>query len=224
MEAQIMTNIKNTEKEDSHSIEERLNSMTHAIGAGMSIAGMIFLLVLANINGASPLAIASFALYGAFQILLYLSSSSMHLFTDKPAFHKKMHILDQSAIYLLIAGTYTPVALLALGGTWGWVIFGLIWGMAAAGIIMKSFIFTGRHIASDLLYLPMGWLIIIAIKPLIAAMPNGFFLWMGLGAASYCIGILFYIFNKFPLSHVIWHLFVIAGGVSFFIGFAKYLV
>ncbi len=210
--------------QSSHSIEERLNSMTHAIGAGMSIAGLIFLLVIANINGSSPMAIASFTLYGAFQILLYLSSSVMHQFTDKPAFHKRLHILDQSAIYLLIAGTYTPVALLALGGTWGWVIFGLIWGMAVLGIIMKAFIFTGRHIASDLLYLPMGWLIIIAIKPLLAAMPSGFFIWMGIGAASYCIGILFYIFNKFPLSHVIWHLFVISGGVSFYIGFAKYLV
>jgi len=214
----------NRTKQDSHSVEERLNSMTHAIGAGMSIAGLIFLLVLTKLNGSSAVALVSFTLYGAFQILLYLSSSVMHQFTDVPAFHKRLHILDQSAIYLLIAGTYTPVALLALGGTWGWVIFGLIWGMAAAGIFMKSFIFTGKHIASDLLYLPMGWLIVIAIKPLIAAMPNGFFLWMFLGAASYCIGILFYIFNKFPLSHVIWHLFVISGGVSFYIGFALYLV
>jgi len=210
--------------EKSHSVEERLNSITHAIGAGMSIAALVYLLVMTNINGGTAKAYISFALYGSFQIMLYLSSTFMHQFTDLPAWHKPLHILDQSAIYLLIAGTYTPIALLALPGGWGWTIFGIIWGLAILGIIMKSFIFTGRHIASDLLYLPMGWLIVIALKPLIAAMPSGFFIWVIVGAASYSIGILFYIFDRFPFSHVVWHLFVISGSLGFFIGFAKYVV
>ena len=190
----------------------------------MSIAGLVFLLLLANLNGSSALTYVSFSLYGVFQIILYLSSTFMHQFTDIPTMHKPLHIMDQSAIYLLIAGTYTPVVLLGLGGIWGWTMFGIIWGLAAAGIVMKSFIFTGRHIASDLLYLPMGWLILVAIKPLIEAMPRGFFLWVMIGAAAYSIGIIFYIFRKIPMSHVIWHMFVITGSLSFYIGVAKYLV
>ncbi len=207
-----------------HSVEERLNSVTHAIGAGMSIAGLVFLLIMARLQNAPGIVYVSFSIYGAFQIMLYLSSALMHQFTDMPRVHRPLHILDQASIYLLIAGTYTPVSLLALRGEWGWTIFGIIWGLAVLGIIMKSVIFTGRHIASDLLYLPMGWLIVVALKPLIASMPAGFFLWVSLGAAAYTIGILFYIFRKIPLSHVIWHLFVIAGSLFFYIGFAAYLL
>jgi hemolysin III len=205
-------------------VEERLNSITHAMGAGLSIAALVYLLWMTSVNNGPAIAYVAFAIYGGFQILLYLSSASMHQFTDHPRWHKVLHIIDQAAIYLLIAGTYTPVTLLILKGALGWTLFGIVWGLAVLGIIMKSAIFTGRHIASDLLYLPMGWLIIVAIKPLIEAMPGGFFIWVIMGAASYSIGIIFYIFNKIPYSHVIWHLFVISGGLGFFIAFASYVV
>lgn len=212
------------DKGRSQTLEERFNTLTHAVGAGMSIAGLIFLLLAAQHSGADAITYIAFAIYGAMQILLYLSSSMLHQFIDVPAWYKPLHILDQSAIYLLIAGTYTPVTLLALQGTWGWSLFGVIWGLALLGILMKSIFIRGKHIATDLLYLPMGWLVAIALKPLAAVMPPGFFIWAALGAASYTIGIIFYIFEKIPMSHVIWHLFVISGSLAFYIGFLKYLV
>lgn len=206
------------------SVEEKLNSITHGIGAGMSIAGLIFLLVLSGIKPGTSIRFLAFTIYGAFQILLYLSSTLTHIFTDRPRVHKPLRIIDQASVYLLIAGTYTPVALLALPSPWSWVIFGLIWAMAVAGILMKTVFLPGKNIASDLLYLPMGWLILIAIKPLQETAPQGFLMWTMLGGALYTGGIVFYLWKKLPFSHVIWHLFVIAGGISFFLGFAKYLI
>lgn len=206
-----------------HSIEEKLNAVTHAIGAGMSIAGLIFLLVLTQMNSGGTLRYVAFSIYGAFQILLYLSSAFTHIFTDYPRIHKPLRIIDQAAVYLLIAGTYTPAALIAMPGTWGWTVFGLIWGLAIAGILMKTVFIPGKNIASDLLYIPMGWLIVIAFKPLKAMAPEGFVTWMMLGGGLYTGGIIFYLMKKVPFSHVIWHLFVLAGGIAFYIGFAKYL-
>ncbi len=206
-----------------HSVEEKLNSITHGIGAGMSIAGMIFLLTLTGLNSGGEMRYVTFSLYGAFQILLYLSSAFTHAFTDRPGIHRPLRVLDQASVYLLIAGTYTPVALIALRGSWGWSIFGIIWGLAIAGILMKTVLLPGKNIASDLLYIPMGWLIIIAFKPLRDAAPNGFVMWTMLGGGLYTGGMVFYLLKKMPFSHVIWHLFVLAGGVSFYLGFAKYL-
>lgn len=206
-----------------HSVEEKLNSITHGIGAGMSIAGLIFLLVVSGMKPGANMRYLAFTIYGAFQILLYLSSTLTHIFTDRPRIHKPLRIIDQAAVYLLIAGTYTPVALLALPSPWSWVVFGLIWAMAIAGILMKTVFLPGKNVASDLLYLPMGWLILIAINPLRDYAPQGFLMWTILGGSLYTGGIVFYMWKKLPFSHVIWHLFVIAGGISFFLGFAKYL-
>ncbi len=214
--------VKNYEQTD-HTVEEKLNSLTHSIGAGMSIAGFIYLLVLTRMGGGTPLAYVSFSLYGAFQILLYLSSALTHQFSDIPRVNKGFRILDQTAVYLLIAGTYTPVALLGLGGAWGWSIFGVIWGFAILGILLKTLVFREKHLISDLFYLPMGWTIIIAIKPLIDAMPAGFNLWVLLGGILYSLGIIFYISKKIPMSHVIWHLFVLGGSIAFYLGFVFYL-
>ncbi len=206
-----------------HSVEEKLNSLTHGIGTGMSIAGLVFLLVLHGARSGTAVGYVSFSIYGAFQILLYLSSTLTHQFTDRPRVHAPLRVLDQAAVYLLIAGTYTPVALIAMGGRWGWTIFGLVWGIAILGILMKTLFLKGKHLLSDLLYLPMGWLIIIAIKPLRTSAPEGFLVWTMLGGGLYSLGIVFYLLKKLPLSHVIWHLFVLAGGISFYLGFAIYL-
>lgn len=214
-----------TIENDAHSlelVEQKLNSVTHGIGAGMSIVGMIVLLVLGSRAG-DPWMITSFAVYGSFQIFLYLSSALTHAFHDMPKVHNVLRVLDQAAVYLLIAGTYTPVALIVLRGGWGWSMFGIEWGLAAAGIIMKTLIFRGKHIASDLLYLPMGWLILFFIGPLSALVPAGLLMWIFIGGGCYSIGILFYIIKKIPLGHVIWHLFVLAGGICFFLGFILYL-
>ncbi|MCD6342447.1 MAG: hemolysin III family protein [Spirochaetaceae bacterium] len=206
-----------------HLIEEKFNSITHSIGAGMSIAGLIFLIVLTRMNSGGVLRYVSFSLYGAFQIMLYLSSSLTHLFTDYPKIHAPLRVVDQASVYLLIAGTYTPISLIALPDPWGWWVFGIIWGIAFAGILMKTVFLRGRNIASDLLYLPMGWLIIVAFKPLREVSPPGFIMWTILGGGLYTGGIVFYLWKKLPFSHVLWHLFVLAGGISFFLGFAFYL-
>lgn len=207
-----------------HSIEEKLNAMTHSIGTGMSIVGLIFLIILSTINQAKPINYVSFALYGTFQILLYLTSSLTHMFTDMPKFNKVFRVMDQISVYMLIAGTYTPVALIAMRGPWGWSVFGIVWGLAIIGILSKLVIFKGKNLFSDLLYLPMGWLIAILYKPFSTLAPEGFVMWVMLGGGLYSLGIIFYLLKKVPMSHVIWHLFVVAGSVCFYIGFAKYLV
>lgn len=206
-----------------HNVEERLNALLHSIGVGMSIAGLVFLLVLTSQGEGGVMRYVSFSLYGAFQILLYMSSTIMHQFTDMPKVYNTMRVMDQAAIYLLIAGTYTPVAFIVLGGAWGWWIFGLIWGMAVLGIIMKTVVFRKPHMMSDLLYLPMGWLILVALRPLIQQSPTGLVIWAFIGGLCYSIGIIFYLTKRISFSHVIWHAFVLAGGISFYIGFALYL-
>lgn len=208
---------------EKHSIEEKLNSFTHSIGAGLSIAGLVILLQQTAVNGGSTLAFVSYSIYGSFQILLYLSSALTHQFSDMPRINKVFRIIDQAAIYLLIAGTYTPAVLLGLQGVLGWIIFGVIWGIALLGILSKTLIFREKHLISDLMYLPMGWLLIFAIKPMMAVLPMDFMKWIFIGGGCYTFGIIFYISKKIPLSHVIWHLFVLAGGISFFMGFYLYL-
>jgi len=208
---------------EKHSIEEKLNSLTHGIGTGLSIAGLIILLVSSGKGGGSALAYVSFSLYGSFQILLYLSSSLTHQFSDTPRLSRVFRVIDQTAIYLLIAGTYTPAVLLGLGGAWGWSLFGTIWGLALLGILMKTLLFREKHILSDLLYLPMGWVIIVAIKPMIRTLPQDFMKWIYIGGLCYTVGIIFYLIKKLPFAHVIWHLFVLAGGISFFMGSFLYL-
>ena len=209
---------------ETHTTEEKLNAFTHNVGAGLSIGGLIFLLYLTRVAEGTVLHYVSFSLYGAFQILLYLSSGLTHMFTDKPHIHGVIRIVDQASIYLLIAGTYTPIALITLRGPWGWSIFGIIWGMALIGVIVKLSMGKGKNLLSDLFYLPMGWTIIVAIKPLMAAAPKGLLMWIVLGSLFYTVGVIFYVVKKIPFGHVLWHLFVLGGSISFYLGFVKYLI
>lgn len=208
--------------ESGGAIEEIFNSITHAMGAGLAIAGLTALIMLTNENP-SPWKYASFIVYGVSQILLYMSSALVHSFASLPRIRYYLRIVDQSFVYLLIAGTYTPVALLLLRGTWGWVIFGVIWTFALIGIVLKSTIFRTHHIITDLLYIPMGWIVLIAIRPLLAVAPAGFLYWMLTGAIFYTGGVAFYAWRRLPFSHTLWHLCVIGGSVSFFMGFSLYL-
>ena len=189
----------------------------------MSIVGMILLIILGLRTG-NPWITTSLTIYGSFQILLYLSSTLTHVFHDMPKTHSVFRVLDQASVYLLIAGTYTPVALIVLRGSGGWLMFGLEWGIAVAGILMKSLIFRKPHIVSDILYLPMGWLIVLFAGPVSALASEGLVMWIFIGGACYSIGIIFYVIKKIPLGHVIWHLFVLAGGISFYLGFLLHLV
>lgn len=203
-------------------IEEIFNSITHAIGAGLSIAGLIALIVLSG-NDPSPWKYASFSVYGASQILLYLSSSIMHSFAALPRVRHVLRIIDQAFIFVLIAGTYTPLCLIAMRGNAGWLVFGVIWGLAIAGIIVKTMFARKPSLATDFVYLPMGWLIVFAFRPMIESTTPGFVVWTLAGGICYTVGLIFFAWKKLPFNHVIWHLFVIGGSVSFFMAFALHL-
>ncbi len=208
--------------ESGGAIEEIFNSLTHAIGAGLSIAGLTALIMLTHLNP-DPWRYVAFSIYGSTQILLYLSSSIMHSFAALPRIRYYLRIIDQIFIYLLIAGTYTPITLIAMRGHSGWIVFGVVWGIALIGILMKTLVFREPHIITDLLYIPMGWVIVFAAKPLMEAVEPGLILWSLIGGASYTVGVAFYAWKKLPFSHTVWHLFVIGGSISFFMAFSLYL-
>lgn len=188
--------------------EELANAITHGIGFLLSIPALIILIIFAAKEG--PLQVVSFTVFGVSMLLLYLFSTLLHSF--KPSKAKNVFaILDHSAIYLLIAGTYTPLVLISLNGVLGWTLFGIVWGMAIVGVVFKCFLINRFRIISTILYLIMGWLIIIAIEPLYTNLSKtGFFLLLT-GGILYSVGAIFYIWRKLPYSHAIWHLFVIAG-------------
>ena len=203
--------------------EEIANSITHGIGAALATAALTILLVFAALKG-DAWRIVSFAIYGSSLVLMYISSTLYHAFTHKGA-KRYFRIMDHSSIFLLIAGTYTPITLLPLRDTdWGWTIFGLIWGMAILGILFK-FLFYGKlEKLSVVFYVLMGWLAIIAIKPMLTNLPTGLLIWIAVGGLFYTLGIIFYAWTKLPYSHSIWHLFVLGGSISHFFGILLYLV
>ncbi len=204
--------------------EEIANSITHGIGVVFSIVILTILLVYA-IWKRSTLSIVGFSIYGLCSIFLYTSSTLYHSF-QKEKIKKILRIFDHSSIFLLIAGTYTPVALLAMDGYWRIGILTMAWGIAIVGIVFKIITFNNfdRHkILSLLLYIAMGWLIVIAIKPMIQSMPAGFFIWLLAGGLAYTLGTIFYAIKRIPYNHAIWHLFVLGGSVLHFLGIFRYL-
>ncbi len=203
--------------------EEIANSITHGIGAALGTAALTILVVFAALKG-DVWRVVSFSIYGASLVILYTSSTLYHAFTHKGA-KRYFRIMDLSSIFLLIAGTYTPITLLPLRGTgWGWTMFGLIWGMALMGILFNTFFYGKFEKLSIVFYVLMGWLVVIAIKPMLANLPTGLLIWILFGGLSYTIGIIFLIWTKFPYSHTVWHLFVLGGSISHFFGILLYLV
>jgi len=201
--------------------EEIANSITHGIGAGLSIAALVILVVLASKRG-DAWRIVSFSIYGATLILLYLSSTLYHSFVN-PKIKNIFRILDHSTIYLLIAGTYTPVTLTLMRGAWGWTLFGLAWAMAIGGIIITTLLLDKLKALLVLSYVVMGLLVVIAIKPMIHMVPRGMIIWLFIGGACYILGIIFYLWKRLPYHHPIWHLFVLGGSISHFLGILFYL-
>ena len=193
--------------------EELLNAYTHGLGALLGIAGLI-LLLLKN-NSEVPFSTFSVVVCGISIIVLFSASTLYHSVRKERQKHY-FRIVDHISIYFLIAGTYTPVLLITLADTRGWLLFWVVWGIAAFGVILKLF-FTGRfEVFSTLLYLLMGWLIIFDFSNLSEAIgPNGI-LWLFIGGLSYTIGIVFYAIQKIPYNHVIWHLFVLGGALGHF--------
>lgn len=202
--------------------EEIANSITHGIGAALGTAALTILVVFAALKG-DAWRVVSFSIYGASLVILYTSSTLFHAFTHEKT-KRYFRMMDISAIFLLIAGTYTPITLLPLRETgWGWTIFGLIWGMAILGIIFKTFFYGKYEKISIIFYVLMGWLAVIAIKPMLANLPTGLLIWILIGGLSYTIGIIFLAWTKFPYSHTVWHLFVLGGSISHFFGILFYL-
>ncbi|CAM3982618.1 PAQR family membrane homeostasis protein TrhA [Lederbergia lenta] len=194
--------------------EELANAITHGIGFLLSIPALVILIVSAAQKG-EPLQIVSFTIFGISMLLLYLFSTMLHSF--KPSKAKNVFaILDHSAIYLLIAGTYTPLVLVAVNGALGWTLFGIVWGLAIAGITLKCFLINRFRVLSTVFYLIMGWLVIIAIEPLYSSLSGAGFGLLLTGGLLYSVGAIFYIWRNLPYSHAIWHLFVIAGSACMF--------
>lgn len=191
---------------------EYFNSISHLVGAVFAFAGAIVLVTVAVLEG-DTLKIASFSIYGFTLVLLFLTSTLYH---SLPGPLKNLfRIFDYQAIYLLIAGTYTPFALVVLGGTLGWWIFGIVWGLAIAGILLDSLHRNRRRILPVIIYLIMGWLCIFFIDSVLAALPAKSFCWLLAGGLFYTTGILFFILDHwYPWCHGIWHLFVLAGSTS----------
>lgn len=194
--------------------EEIANGVTHGIGALLSVAGLTLLVVLASIYG-DVWRIVSFSIYGGCLVALYLASTLYHTFQN-PRAKRIFRIMDHSAIYLLIAGTYTPIALVTMRGPWGWSVFGVVWGLALVGIIFKAF-FTGRYDkVSTIAYVLMGWLCLVAIREMFATIPFNGMLWIIAGGCFYTFGVIFYVWHKLPYNHAIWHLFVLGGSICHF--------
>ena len=202
--------------------EELANSITHGLGIALSVAGLVILVVLSAIHG-NAWHVVSCAIYGATMILLYTASTLYHSFQN-PNVKRIMRVLDHSSIYLLIAGTYTPFTLVTLHGPWGWSLFGVVWGLAMAGIAFKVY-FTGRFPKiSTIIYVGMGWIAVIAIKPLMDILPTGGLIFLFGGGLSYTFGVIFYVWHKLPYHHAVWHLFVLGGTVLHFFAILFYVV
>ncbi len=194
--------------------EEIFNSVTHGIGTLLSIAALVLLIVFAAIKG-NVWHVVSFSIFGSTLVLLYLSSTLYHSFT-KEKVKNLFARFDHAAIFLLIAGTYTPFLLTELRGTLGWVLFGIIWAVAITGVVIRSIYLTKFRKFMVGLYLAMGWMFVVAIGPMMKNLPVISIIFLFLGGLMYSLGVIFYAWRKLKYGHGIWHLFVLAGSVMHF--------
>jgi hemolysin III len=193
---------------------ERFNSISHLVGAGLAVAGTAVLIVLAARLG-DPWKIVSFSIYGAMLVALYVFSTLYHSLRGRAK--NVLRKFDHCSIYLLIAGSYTPFALVSLRGPWGWWLFGAVWTLAVLGIIQEIWLAKGARVLSLFIYVVMGWLAVVAVSPLWAALEPAGFAWLVTGGALYTIGIAFYATDsKLRHGHGVWHLFVLGGSACHF--------
>ncbi|MCD6292909.1 MAG: hemolysin III family protein [Deltaproteobacteria bacterium] len=202
--------------------EEIASSVTHGIGILLSLAALIIMLVYAVRYGTVSHIIGA-AVFGCSLIITYTSSTLYHSF-QKAKLKALFRTFDHISIFILIAATYTPLTLVNLRGPWGWSIFGTVWGLAFFGIVIESTSLRRFRLASILLYIGMGWIIIIALKPLLARVQTGgLILWLT-GGLFYSLGCIFYAWRRLPYNHAIWHLFVLAGSASHFFAILYYVL
>jgi len=202
--------------------EEILNVITHFLGLLLSTAALALMVTFASLYG-TVWHIVSFSIFGSSLVILYLASTLYHA-AHKRKVRKKLNVFDHAAIYVLIAGTYTPFTLVTLNGAMGWVLFGITWGLAGAGIILKLF-YTGRfEKLSTASYILMGWVAVFAAKPLIEALSDGGLFYLVAGGICYTIGAIFYSIRKLPYNHAIFHIWVLAGSIFHFVSIFFYVL
>ncbi|SFC77887.1 hemolysin III [Bacillus sp. OV322] len=202
--------------------EELVNAITHGIGAMLSIAALVFLIIYSAEEG-KPWHLAASIIYGISMLVLYMASTLVHSFPPGRA-KDLLEIFDHSAIYFFIAGTYTPFMIICVNGVLGWTLLGIVWGIAAGGVIFKAFFVKKFLFLSTLLYLVMGWMIVAAWSPLSAALPpNGMYLLI-FGGLMYTAGAIFYVWRGFPFHHAVWHLFVLGGSAAHFFAVLLYVL
>ena len=196
--------------------EEIAHAITHGIGALLAIAGLAVLMVAAATRGEGAWQIVPCAIYGAAMVLMFTTSTLYHSF-PWPRVKRVFRVLDHEMIFLMIAGSYTPFVLITLRGALGWTLFGVVWGIAAAGLVFQGF-FTGRFKgASTALYVVMGWIIVFALKPLLDHMSPAGIRWLVAGGLCYTLGAVVYLFKRVPYHHVVWHVMVLAGSACHYV-------
>ena len=211
-----------SELETEDVVEELANGITHGIGLALSVVGLAALVVLSIMRG-NAWHIAGCTTFGVTLVLLYAASTLYHSF-HTPRLKRILKIFDHTAIYLLIAGTYTPFTLVNLRGFWGWVLFAVVWSLCLFGIVWKAFHAERFPIVSTLLYIAMGWLVLIAVKPLLLAVPLSGIVWLLAGGSFYTVGVLFYALKRVPYNHAIWHVFVMAGSICHYFAVMFYVL
>lgn len=202
--------------------EEKINVISHAVGLALSIAALVLLVVYASKYG-SIKHVVSFSIYGASLIVLYAASTMYH-YVQSPKLRFRLNIFDHAAIYVLIAGTYTPFTLVVLKGWVGWTIFGVSWGLALLGVILKLFFIGKYDKLSTIAYVLMGWLIIFAIKPLVNNLATAGLIWLLGGGLLYTIGAILYSIRSIKYNHAIFHIFVLLGSFCHFIAVFFYVL
>lgn len=202
--------------------EEIANSVTHGIGAALAVVGLIVLTVLACLRG-DAWHVVGCSVFGTTLVLLYVASTLYHSIPHRRA-KRVLQALDHTAIYLLIAGSYTPFTLVNLRGPWGWSLFGVIWGLALLGILFRFSVLRRSHVACVTLYIAMGWTALVAVKPLLSAVESGGLILILLGGIAYTAGVAFYAWRRLPYNHAIWHGFVLAGSALHFFAILFYVL
>jgi hemolysin III len=201
---------------------EKFNAWTHLVGAILATIGAIWMLVVATMTG-DIWKIISVAVYGVALVLLYSASTVYHSVRGRAKV--LMQKVDHFSIYLLIAGSYTPFCLVTLHGPWGWTLFGIVWALAIIGILQEIKPRSEARVMSIVIYAVMGWIVLVAVKPLMAALGMAGFLWLALGGVFYTVGIIFFAFDtRVRHFHGIWHLFVIAGSLLHFVAITRYVL
>lgn len=201
--------------------EELANALTHGAGLLASMIGLPFLVIAAAARGERA-ALVGASVFGATLIALYAASTAYHA-VSMPTLKQRLRVLDHAAIYLLIAGTYTPFTLGVLRGTWGWTLFGIVWTLAAIGVLFKILVGSGRFArVSTFIYIAMGWLIIVAIRPLMLSIASGGLVLLVAGGLLYTVGVIFYVDKRRAWTHPVWHLFVLGGSVCHYFAVLNY--